>query len=275
MIQNYIVSINMSFTILQSSSTLKSLSTTTDDDDEASSQGSSHPLISNNLSSLSNLLNARHSVRAFLPTPVPTPALHTALSLAQLAPSNSNIQNWRIQIVTGSALALLSSNLSRAAQESKPRIPPLPPKYARFRAELGAKVYGEAYGIPRSDIAAKVEKERRNYVFFGAPAAAIVCMDTQLAKCDALSVGMWLQSFLLALTAQGLASCVMVSTAGYKEIVKNTLGIGEDVEVLCGVAIGYEDSEHAINKVESARMDWRDCVVELDGLPNEHISFAL
>ncbi|KAH7401433.1 Nitroreductase-like protein [Pyrenochaeta sp. MPI-SDFR-AT-0127] len=228
---------------------------------------SSHTPVETDLSSLSNLLDTRHSVRAFLPLPVPIPALHTALSIAQLAPSNSNIQNWRLHIVTGSALASLSSKLSHAAQESNPRIPPLPPKYAHFRSELGAKVYGEAYGISRSNVAAKVEKERRNYTFFDAPVAGIVCMDKELAKHDALSVGMWLQSFTLALTAQGLGSCVMVSTAGYEEVVKETLGIGEELEVLCGVAIGYEDPEHAINKVVSGRMDWKECVVEVGELP--------
>ena len=37
---------------------------------------------------------------------------------------------------------------------------------------------------------------------------------------DALGVGMYLQTLLLALTARGLGTCVEVSIAGYPEIVR-------------------------------------------------------
>lgn len=111
-------------------------------------------------------------------------------------------------------------------------------------------------------MALKLEKTRRNYRFFDAPAAVIVCMDHELANHDALSVGMWLQSFVLALTSQGLSSCVEVSVAGYKEVLKQELAIPEDVDVLCGVAVGWEDKSAGVNGVRSGRRDWRECVVE-------------
>src|SRR5205814_650740 len=144
-------------------------------------------------------------------------------------------------------LTTLCTALTTAAQETSPAIPPLPPAYAHFRSALGQKVYGEGYGIARSDVAGKIEKERRNYKFFDAPVAGIVCMEKELAKYDAMSIGMWLQSLLLGLQAQGLGSCVMVSTKGYESIVKEVVGIGDELEVLCGVAIGYENTHHKIN----------------------------
>lgn len=159
----------------------------------------------------------------------------------------------------------LKERLLAAAQEASPAIPPLPAKYAHFRRELGAKVYGEGYGIPRSDVPAKIAKERRNYTFFDAPLAGIVCMDRELAKHDAMSVGMWLQSLLLGLTSQGLGSCVQVSTAGYADIVKEVLGISDGLDVLCGVSIGYEDLAEKVNGVRSGRSDWTECVVEVSG----------
>jgi len=214
------------------------------------------------MTSLTTLLESRHSTRAFLSTPVPTSILHTALSAAQHAPSNSNVQNWRLYLVSGQSLGDLKAALTLAASEASPKIPPLPPKYSHFRSELGHKVYGEGYGIPRSDLAGKIAKERRNYSFFDAPVAGIVCMDKSLSRVDALSVGMWLQSFLLGLTAQGLSSCIEVSVAGYMDIIADVLGLGDDMEVLCGVAIGYEDQGEKINGIRSGRMDWRECVVE-------------
>jgi len=231
----------------------------------ASQQPSNPPKDEPNLlTPLETLLTTRHSTRAFLPTPVPKPLLHNALALAQNAPSNSNIQNWHFYLVSGNALTRLTDALMTAASESHPKIPPLPQKYAHFRSALGAKVYGQGYGIPRSDVAAKIEKERRNFKFFDAPVAGIVCMDRELAKHDAMAVGMWLQSLELGLLAQGIASCIQVSTAGYQDVVKKELGIGEDLEVLCGVAIGYEDEGEKVNGLRSGRDDWRTCTVEVE-----------
>ena len=55
-------------------------------------------------------------------------------------------------------------------------------------------------GITRDD---KVEHDAavlRNWEFFRAPLAGIVCMHRDLGLADALSVGMYLQTLLLALT---------------------------------------------------------------------------
>jgi len=50
---------------------------------------------------------------------------------------------------------------------------------------------------------------------------------------------MFLQTFLLALTARGLGTCVQVSIAGYPEIVREQLNISQEYAILCGMAIGY------------------------------------
>ena len=66
-------------------------------------------------------------------------------------------------------------------------------------------------------------------------------MHRDLDFVDGLGVGMFLQTFLLALTARGLGTCVQVSIAGYPETVREQLGIGEELRILCGLAIGYPD----------------------------------
>lgn len=47
------------------------------------------------------VLRERHSVRSFLPTPVPDEVLRAVLEDAQLAPSNCNTQPWQMHIVSG------------------------------------------------------------------------------------------------------------------------------------------------------------------------------
>ena len=54
----------------------------------------------------------------------------------------------------------------------------------------------------------------RNWEFFRAPLAGIVCMHRDLGPADAVSVGMYLQTLMMVLTACGLGTCVEVSVAG-------------------------------------------------------------
>lgn len=55
------------------------------------------------MATLEQCVRGRHSTRFFEPDPVPLDVLCECLSLAQLAPSNSNIQNWRMTFATGNA----------------------------------------------------------------------------------------------------------------------------------------------------------------------------
>jgi nitroreductase len=52
---------------------------------------------------LDQAIQERHSTRMFLPRPVPRDLVNEALALAQWAPSNSNIQPWRLVFVSGTA----------------------------------------------------------------------------------------------------------------------------------------------------------------------------
>jgi nitroreductase len=93
----------------------------------------------------------------------------------------------------------------------------------------------------------------RNWEFFRAPLAGIVCMHRDLHYVDSLGVGMFLQTFLLALTARGLGTCVQVSIAGYPEIVREQLSISDEYAILCGLAIGYPDPTFPANNLRTAR----------------------
>ena len=85
-----------------------------------------------------------------------------------------------------------------------------------------------------------------------------------LAPADALSVGMFLQTLLLALTERGLGSCVEVSISGYPKIVRAQLAIPTELSILCGLAIGYPDPEFPANKLHIAREPIGENVVFLD-----------
>jgi nitroreductase len=202
---------------------------------------------------LEQAINERRSIRMFLPDkPVPRELVDQALELAIRAPSNSNVQPWHLRLVSGAARDRLVAALLDEASSKPPVVPELPELFAHLRRELGAKVYG-SMGITRDDAEGRRIAVLRNWEFFRAPLAGIVCMHRDLHYVDSLGVGMFLQTFLLALTAHGLGTCVQVSIAGYPEIVREQLSISDEYAILCGLAIGYPDPTFPANTLRTDR----------------------
>ena len=190
---------------------------------------------------LEEAITSRRSTRLFLrDKPVPPTLVEEALTLAMRAPSNSNVQPWHLVLASGPARDRLVEALLEQAEAAPPKVPVLPEAFAHMRRDLGALVYG-SMGISRHDSEGRRVAVLRNWEFFRAPLAGVVCMHRDLDYVDALGVGMFLQTLLLALTARGLGTCVQVSIAGYPDVVREQLDISEDMRVLCGLAIGYPD----------------------------------
>ena len=202
---------------------------------------------------LEQVIRERRSTRMFLPhQPVPRKLVDEALALAVCAPSNSNIQPWKMVFASGAARDRLVAALLEEARRRPPNIPPLPVAFAHFRKDLGVHVYG-SMGIAREDKEGRRAAVLRNWEFFRAPLAGIVCIHRDLGPADALSVGMFLQTLLLALTARGVGTCVEVSIAGYPEIVRAQLAIPAELSILCGLAVGFPDPDFPANKLRIGR----------------------
>lgn len=209
---------------------------------------------------LEDTIRGRRSTRLFLrDKPVPKDLVIESLELAVRAPSNSNIQPWRVVFNSGPARDRLVEALLEEAAKGDPKVPPLPEEFSHFRRDLGAILYG-TMGVARHDAAARRVAVLRNWEFFRAPLGAVVCMHRDLGYVDALGVGMFLQNFMLALTARGIGSCVQVSIAGYPEVIREQLGIAEDMRILCGVSIGYPDPDFAANTLDVPRSPLADNV---------------
>ncbi|GAB2997942.1 nitroreductase [Mycobacterium bourgelatii] len=201
---------------------------------------------------LDKTIRERRSSRMFLPDPVPRHLLEEALDLAVCAPSNSNVQPWRVVFVSGAARDRLVAALLSKARSEPPKVPELPAAFAHLRRELGAQVYG-SMGIAREDSEARRIAVLRNWEFFRAPVGAVVSMHEDFGLVDAMGVGMFLQTLVLALTARGLGTCVQVSIAGYPEIIREQLGIAAEMNILCGLAIGYPDPTFSANSLRIGR----------------------
>jgi nitroreductase len=216
------------------------------------------------MTELDEVVTERRSTRLFLrDKPVPRELLDEAFSLAMRAPSNSNVQPWRVFVASGPRRDRLVEALLEQAAVELPVTTGLPEDFLPLRQELGALVYG-SMGIARHDADARRLAQLRNWEFFRAPVGAVVCMHRDLGLVDSLGVGMFLQTLLLALTERGLGTCVQVSIAAYPEILRAHLDIPEELTVLCGLAIGYPDPAFAGNDLAVPRNPVETNVVFLD-----------
>ncbi|UXA08615.1 nitroreductase [Mycobacterium sp. SMC-2] len=197
---------------------------------------------------LEDTIRERYSTRLFLPDSVPRDLVQESLELAMRAPSNSNVQPWHMVFVSGAARDRLVTAMLDKARSEPPRVPELPAEFAHFRSDTGAHVYG-SMGIARHDSEAVL----RNWEFFRALLGGIVCMHRDLGYADSMGVGMFLQTLLLALTARGLGTCVQVAIAGYPDVVREQLNIPPELNILCGLAIGYSDPDFPANNLHIGR----------------------
>lgn len=212
--------------------------------------------------SLESCVLHRHSIRFYTDDEVDEQLLRECAALAQHAPSNSNIQPWRLHLALGAARERVVSALNAVAHEKGPIVPPLPEQFKHFRSELGHKLYGEeGYDIKRDEHERHEQAVLRNYEFFGAPVCGIIAMHTSLGAVDIMSVGMFIQTFILALTERGLGTCLQVSVTGYSEVLRSEFGLADDQKILCGIAIGYPTPSSKVNDLVVGREDLDDQLI--------------
>lgn len=219
---------------------------------------------------LSDLLQQRHSCRAFLPEPVPRAIIEQALQLAQRTGSWCNSQAWQVCIASGAATTRLRQRLLELAAKSVDASSdfPFPAEYRgayrKRRFECAIQLY-RAVGIERGDRAGSARQAMENFRLFGAPHVAVITSDAALGTYGAVDVGGYVQILMLALQSQGVASIAQAALAMFSADVKEELGIAPDRLMVCGVSFGYEDSAHPANAFRTARAALPEVVDWVDG----------
>ena len=217
--------------------------------------------------SFEQVVRQRRSVRAFDPTrPVSKAELLEVLGLAGRAPSNCNAQPWRTFVVGGERCEQLRRRLWQTASGGTPVEVNATPAFEgvhRQRQVACAVALYETIGVQRDDREGRRDASLRNFEFFDAPQIAVLCMDRAFGLGVALDVGAYLQTFLLALTARGIASCAQASIRCYETLVRQELSIPPELQILCGVAFGYEIPDAPVNRVRQDRAPIEEAVTFL------------
>lgn len=206
---------------------------------------------------LEEAVQTRRSVRAFLPRDVPRETLQKIFAVAQQAPSWCNIQPWRVFVASGETRAALTAGLLQAVETSGPNpdVPfpgDYPEPYATHRRACGKALY-EAMGVGRHDQEARRAAWLRNFVAFDAPHVAIVGIHRAFDLYAALDVGCWLQTVLLTAASEGVATCAQASLAVYPDVSRRVLGVPDEVKIVFGIAMGYEDEGAPANRTRTTR----------------------
>lgn len=207
-------------------------------------------------------IDSRRSVRAFLPMPVPRETLEEILRIASRAPSGTNVQPWKVYVLTGSAKEQLSQKILAAyndpeeAQTHTEEYPYYPAKwvspYIDRRRKVGLDLYG-LLDIKKGDAARMHAQHGRNYTFFDAPVGLIFTIDRIMQQGSWFDYGMFVQTIMLAARARGLDTCPQAAFTQFHRIIGEQLNLPENEMVVCGMALGYADESKPENKLRTER----------------------
>lgn len=205
------------------------------------------------------VLAARRSCRAFDPArPVEPAVIERILELAARAPSGSNIQPWRVEVVAGGARDRLVAAMLAAFErgEAANEWPYYPAQwsepYLGRRRTLGKALYALA-GVAKGDNAAMARQMARNFAFFDAPVALILTIDRSLAQGSWLDLGGFMMSLMVAAAAFGLESCPMQAVAQFAPLIRAQLAVPEDRYIACAVVLGHAVLDADVNQLQTER----------------------
>ena len=208
---------------------------------------------------VSQALQQRKSVRAFLDKNVEESHIISILEAARHAPSGVNTQPWQVAVVSGAIKQELQTTIEqsfRDGNKGKADYSYYPKQwtqpYKSRRMACGMQMYS-TLKIERSDKQRQLDQWAANYRAFDAPVVLFFFMDGGMQTGSFIDYGMFLQSIMLAAVEQGLATCAQASLADYPEIIKTKLGYSTDSILLCAMALGYEDIDAPINSYRTPR----------------------
>ena len=208
---------------------------------------------------VSEAILARKSVRAFLDKPVARESIDRILEVARYAPSGTNTQPWRVAVLSGESMQQLQQKIvayfeahGLGKADYSYYLKQWRSPYIDRRRACGLQLY-KTLGITKDDKVRQREQWVANYRAFGAPVMLLFFMERDLEAGSYMDYGMFLQSVMLTAQGEGLATCPQASVADFPDVVREFLGYDESMLMLCGIALGYEDTEALVNSYRTPR----------------------
>ena len=207
-------------------------------------------------------VDSRKSIRAFLETPVDDLLIKELLEKSSRAASGGNLQPWKIYVINGETMNSFHKFQSEWTEPETPAYAIYPENlkepYKTSRYEVADDMYS-LLGIAREDKEERFKQVLKNYEFFGAPSAFFCFVDRQMGRPQWSDLGMFLQTFMLLAREVGLDTCPQEAWAMKQESVTAFVEAPEELMLFCGMAIGYQDVSEKVNELRTTRRpieDW-------------------
>lgn len=205
-------------------------------------------------------MKSRFTCRAFTSEPVDKDTILTIMEAALKAPSWGNTQPWEIFVASGKSADRLRKAYSERFAHDVPVNPdisrPLPkdwPPALKERYEKLRNDRSDFLGLDRDDQKDMRSLMVRNFSFFDAPSVIFLCMDRSLTPWSLFDLGSISQSIMLIACEYGLGTAVAVQLASYPDLVRQELGVPENLAVCIGIAIGQIDTASPQNTFRTTR----------------------
>ncbi len=203
---------------------------------------------------------SRRAVREFTDQQVPREVLERVLSAAAWAPSASNLQPWHAYtVLTGRPLAELKKRAGERIATGDPWDEPeysSTPRYSRVPIRSAdppsARSATAHSAYRRADLEARQRAAAANWDCFGAPATLFCYIDRCMGRPQWSDVGIYLQSVMLLLRAEGLHSCTQMAWAKYPQTVAEVLSPPDELLLFCGMSMGTRPSRQ-VNPASAGR----------------------
>ena len=218
----------------------------------------------NQIDTLTDLLTARYSCRAFKPDPVPRAVIGRIVRTARHVPSWCNAQPWQLTVTEPAETDRFRAGLQAAVEIDTPALDIGGPTgysgvYADRRRACGWQLY-EAVGVQKGDRAGSGAQMMRNFALFDAPHVAIVSSPRELGSYGAMDAGGFVTAFTLAARALGVDTIAQAAVASYAGFIRRHFDLPEDRLILCAISFGYSDADHPANSFRTPRADVGDII---------------
>lgn len=209
---------------------------------------------------VSEAVETRIAVRAFLATPVSGELVRRLLVKAGRAPSGGNLQPWHVYALAGDELLRLKTLMQEVTREhpfgGDPGYEIYPPNltepYRGRRSKCGEDMYA-TMNVARDDKATRLAFVAGNFRFWDAPLGMFFCLDRQMGPPQWSDLGMYIQTLMLLAREAGLHTCPQEAWTLWDKTVSDFLGLPRELRLFCGLAMGYADPDHPVNTVRTER----------------------
>lgn len=212
--------------------------------------------------SVTDAIARRQSVRQFTSRPVAESDIRDLLDLAGRSPSGGNLQPWEVHAVAGDVRETLRERVNakiaagNRGEETAMNVYPrgLWEPFKSRRHEAGTERYAALGFFDKDPVGLKTLTEM-NTAFFGAPVGLFFCISNRMEPHQWCDTGMFMQNVMLLAVERGLDTCPQAFWTNWSATVRDLLSLPAETILIAGMALGYRDEDHAINRYRTARSD--------------------